>query len=63
MSKKGQLNNFSYKDALAQPLKLKESLKIRDGLGGHVAHSVQWPQIEANLLTGPGFGNFWVSHN
>ena len=59
----GQPSNLSYKDSLAQPLKLKESLKIRDGLGRHDTHSIQWPQVNAKRLAVPDLGYFWASRN
>lgn len=63
ISKKNQPNNPSDQDALAQPLKLRESLKIRDGLGVHNARPVRWPQFKATRLTIPDLGYFWVSKN
>ncbi len=63
ISNKYQPNNPSHKDALAQPLKLKESLRIRDGLGGNGIYPVRWPQFKATRLTIPDLGYFWVSNN
>ena len=63
VSKKDQANNSSDPDALAQPLELRESLKIRDGLGGHDARPVRWPQLKTSQLTLPDLGYIWVSNN
>jgi len=63
ISKKDQPNILSYKDSLVQPLKLKESLRIRDGMGVHDARPVRWPQFKATRLTLPDLGCFWFSNN
>ena len=63
ISKKDQPNNSFHQDALAQPLKLKESLRIRDGLGGYDARSVGWPQFKITRFTAPGLSYPWVSDN
>jgi hypothetical protein len=62
--KKAPLNDSpSHQDVLAQPLKLKDSLRIRDGLRGHDAHSVGCPQLRVIRITSRDLGYFWVSNN
>ncbi len=63
ITKNNQIKTPSFKDALAQPLKLKESLKIRDGLAGHDAHPVQWAHFKATRSSISGLGYFWISNN
>jgi hypothetical protein len=63
ISNKDRPNDSSYKDTLAQPLKLKDSLRIRDGLGGYDARSVGWPQFKITRFTAPGLSYPWVSDN
>jgi hypothetical protein len=61
--KKNLPYNSSDLDALAQPLKLKESLEIRDGLGVHDVRPVRWLQFKATRFTIPDLGYFWFSKN
>jgi len=61
--KKNQLNNLSYKDFLAQPLELRESLRIRDGLAEHERPLVRWPQSRVSQVVIPNLSHFWVSNN
>ena len=63
ISNKDRPNASSFKDALAQPLILKDSLRIRDGLGGHDVRPVGWPQFEITRFTAPGLSYPWVSDN
>ena len=63
MFKKNQPNDISYKDALAQPLGLRESLKIRDGLAEHGGPLVRWPQSKARQLQIHDLSHLWVSNN
>ncbi len=63
ISKKDQPNILFHKDTLVEPLKLKESLRIRDGLGGHDTRPVGWPHCKTIQLTIPDLGHFWVSNN
>ena len=62
ISRKEQPNSSFHQDALAQPLELRESLRIRDGLGGHDARPSQWPQFKAIRLITPDL-YYWVSNN
>lgn len=62
ISKKDQPNSSSHQNALTQPLKLKESLKIRDGLGGLDTRPAQWPHFKAIRLISPDLA-YWVSDN
>ena len=61
--KKNQQNNLSYKDTLAQPLELRESLRIRDGLAEHEGSMLRWPQPGAEQLRIYDLSYFWVSNN
>jgi hypothetical protein len=61
--KKNQLKNLSCKDALAQPLELRESLRIRDGIAGHERPPVQWSQPEVSPLAILDLNHFWFSNN
>lgn len=63
VSKKDQANSESDPEALAQPLGLGESLKIRDGLVGHDVRPARWPQLKTSRLTLPDWGYIWVSNN
>jgi hypothetical protein len=63
ISNRDRLNDSSDEDALAQPLKLKDSLRIRDGLESHGAYPVQWPQFRVNRFTALDLGYPWVSNN
>ncbi len=63
ISKNNQPNNSFDQEALAQPLKLRESLKIRDGLGVPDARPVRWSQFNATWVTISDLGYFWVSKN
>ena len=57
-------NNASFKDALAQPLELKDCLKIRDGLVDHKAHpATGWPQFKIAQLTSLGLNCPWINNN
>ena len=57
-------NNASFKDALAQPLELKDCLKIRDGLVDHKAHpATGWPQFKITQLTSLGLNCPWINNN
>ena len=57
-------NNASFKDALAQPLELKDCLKIRDGLVNHKAHPpTGWPQFKITRLTSLGLNSHWINNN
>jgi hypothetical protein len=60
-SKKTQKNHSSYKDILAQPLKLRESLMIRDGL--HDAFPARWPQFKDIRMPISVVGPLWVCDN
>jgi hypothetical protein len=60
-SKKTQNNHSSYNDSLAQPLKLRESLMIRDGL--HNAFPARWAQFKAIRLPISVLGPLWVCNN
>ena len=62
-SNKDRPNDSSYKDALAQPLKLRDSLRIRDGLGGHDVHPLGWPQFKVTRLNSPDLSCLWISNN
>ena len=62
ISKNDRWNSTSQQGTLAQPLELKESLKIRDGLGGHDVCPAQWPQFVADRLITPDW-SYWVSNN
>ena len=63
ISDKDRPSDLSYKDALAQPLKLKDSLRIRDGLGSHEVRPVGWPQFKITRLIAPDLSYLWVSNN
>lgn len=64
ISDKDRPSDLSYKDALAQPLKLKDSLRIRDGLGSHDVRPVGWPQFKITRLIAPDYLSYlWVSNN
>jgi len=63
MPKKEQPNKSSEQESLAQPLELRESLRIRDGLGVHEASPVRWPQLGSIRLTVSDLGYFGVSNN
>ncbi len=57
-------SNASFKDALAQPLELKDCLKIRDGLVNHKAHPpTGWPQFKITRLTSLGLNSHWINNN
>ena len=57
-------SNASFKDALAQPLELKDCLKIRDGLVDHKAHpTTGWPQFKITRLTSLGLNSLWINNN
>jgi hypothetical protein len=60
---KDRPNDSSYRDALAQPLKLRDSLRIRDGLGGHDVHPVGWSLFKVTRLTVPDLSYLWISNN
>jgi hypothetical protein len=61
--KRNQLNDLSYKDTLAQPLDLKESLRIRDGLAEHEVPLHRWPQCWTVRLGIYDLGQLWVCNN
>jgi len=61
VTKKEQPNNSP--DTLAQPLELKESLRIRDGLGGHDVSPVRFAQFKEIPLVASDLGYLWVSNN
>ncbi len=61
ISRKDQPNTSSYKDTLVEPLKLKESIRIRDGLGGQEVRPVGWSHFKTIQLTIPDLGYFWVA--
>jgi len=64
ISNKDRPNDSFYKDALAQPLKLKDSLRIRDGLGGgRDVRPVGWLQFKITRLNPPDLGSLWISNN
>jgi hypothetical protein len=63
ISNRDRPKGSSDEDALAQPLKLKDSLRIRDGLESHGAYPVQWPQLRVARLTALDLGYPWVSNN
>ena len=63
ISKRDRPNDSSDRGALAQPLKLKDSLRLRDGLGSHHVRPLQWPQTRATRLTAFDLSNLWVSNN
>jgi len=63
ISNKDRPKASSDKDILAQPLKLKDSLRIRDGLGGHEVNPVEWPQFKVTRSHTLNLGYPWVSHN
>jgi len=63
ISNRDRPNDSSDRGALAQPLKLKDSLRIRDGLGSLHALPLQWPQIRATRLTAFDLSNLLVSNN
>jgi len=64
ISNRDRPNGSSDEDAsLAQPLKLKDSLRIRNGLESHGAYPVQWPQLRVTRLTALDLGYPWVSNN
>lgn len=63
ISDKDRPSDLSYKDALAQPLKLKDSLRIRDGLGSHDVRPVGWSQFKITRLIAPDLSYLWVSNN
>ena len=63
ISNKDQPKHSFCKDALAQPLKLKDSLRIRDGLGGHDVRPVGWLQFKISRLNLPDLGSLWISNN
>ena len=54
---------LSYKDTLAQPLKLKDSLRIRDGLGSDDVRPLGWPQFKVTQLTPPDLSYLFVNNN
>lgn len=60
---KGRSNDLSNKGALAKPLKLKDSIRIRDGLRGHDVSPVGRPQFKVTHLTISGLSYLWVSNN
>jgi hypothetical protein len=64
ISSKDRPNDSYYKDILAQPLKLKDSLRIRDGLGGHDVRPVGWPWLKAPQFVATDFNySPWISDN
>lgn len=63
ISGKDQLNDSSRPDALAQPLKLRDSLRIRDGLDSPDDRPARWPDFRAVRLTSHDLDYFWVSNN
>lgn len=63
MPKKEQPNKSSEQDSLAQPLELRESLRIRDGLGVQDVTPVRWSQLGSIRLTVSDLGYFGVSNN
>ena len=63
ISRKEQSNSSFNQDSLAQPLKLKESLRIRDGLSDYEAPSVRWRQFRGIPLVISDLSYFWVSDN
>ena len=62
-SNKDRPNDSSYKDVLAQPLKLRDSLRIRDGLGDHDVYPLGWTQLKDVRLTTPDLISLWISNN
>lgn len=63
ISNRDRQSDSSDKGTLSQPLKLKDSLRIRDGLDSHDAHPVQWPQFRATRLTAPDLSDLWICNN
>lgn len=63
VSKKNEKNQYVSKGALAQPLRLGESLKIRDGLGELEVNPVQLYQARAVPFPVLDLGYFWVCQN
>ena len=64
MSKKDLPNSSDHPDTLAQPLKLKESLRIRDGLvDGAGSHEIRWPRSWGSHMVSSEWKNYWVSNN
>ena len=63
MSDKNSPNYLSYKEALAQPLKLKDSLRIRDGFGSDDVRPIGWPQFKVPRVTIPDLSYLCVNNN
>jgi len=63
ISNRDRQNDSSDKGALSQPLELRDSLRIRDGLGNHDAYPVQWPQFKATRLTASDLSYLWICNN
>ena len=63
VSKKNYKNQYVGKGALAQPLRLGESLKIRDGLGELEVNPVQLYQARAVPFPVLDSGYYWVCQN
>lgn len=63
ISNKGLPNSSSDKDALAQPLELKDSLRIRDGLGDHGVRPAGWLQYKLTRLTAFDLSAPWINNN
>ena len=63
ISNNRQRKHLSYKDILAQPLELRESLKIRDGLRESNSSLDSYTQSRPIWWTTPHFAHFWISNN
>ena len=63
ISNKDRPNDSSDKDVLAQPLKLKDSLRIRDGLGIHDVRPAGWPSFKVSQFIATDFNYLWISNN
>ena len=64
ISNKDHLKDSFYRDAVAQPLKLKDSLRIRDGLGGgRDVRPVEWLQFNFTRLIPRDLGSLWICKN
>ena len=63
ISNKDRPNDSIDKDILAQPLKLKDSLRIRDGLGAHDVRPVGWFSFKVSRFIATDFNYLWISNN
>ena len=61
--KKKQLNSLFYREIIAQPLDLRESLRIRDGIAEQKGLQLKGPRNLANQLQTYDLRYFTVCNN